>query len=384
MQFPHLADLAKEDIQDTHVLVRADFNVPIEDGEIDTDFRIKETLPTIRWLKERGAKIILCSHISGDELETLEVVYEYLADIFDSIAFVREYADDAAKEQIAAMDSGDIVLFENLRQYDEEKANADVFAKQLASYADLYVNEAFASSHRAHASIVGVPEYLPAYAGLQFVDEVQHLSHAHAPEHPFLFILGGAKFATKIPLIRSFVDRADTIYVAGALANVFFQAKGREVGRSLLPDQEVKVDDLLDSENIVLPADLRVVDEDDDHCVTAVDDIGSGEKQLDIGPDSMDELEAHIQESDFIVWNGPLGDYEQGYGETTDECAKLIAERDTTAIVGGGDTVAAIADMDIEHMFTFVSTAGGAMVDFLADETLPGIEALADASARNQ
>jgi len=376
MRFPTLTNVPEEDIQDTHVLVRADLNVPIEDGKIDTDYRIKKAMPTISRLTSCGAKVILCSHISGDELDSLQVVHEYLAQSIADITFVQSYADGEAKETTAKMQPGDVVLFENLRQYDGEKANDMRFAKDLAAYADLYVNEAFASSHRSHASIVSLPKLLPAYAGIQFSQEVEHLSKAFDPHHPFVFILGGAKFQTKIPLIRSFVDTADAVVVAGALANVLLKQHGCTVGKSLLPDADMDVADLLAKDHVHLPKDLVVEDADGNARTTEVCEIRDDEMQLDVGKDTMQLIADTLDDAAFVVWNGPLGDYERGYGKTTDRCAKLIADTDAVSLVGGGDTVAAIQNLDIQHMFSFVSTAGGAMVDFLADETLPGIEAL--------
>lgn len=374
MNFRLLTDIDTDKLAGTTVLLRAEFNVPIKGGEIENDFRIRRVLPTILYLIERDARVVIVSHIWGDELTTLSVVADYLREHIP-LTFVEHYIDGAARDVVGRMGDGEVVLFENLRLHDGERANTRAFAENLASYADIYVNEAFPVSHRRHASIVTLPKLLPSYAGLQFAQEVRHLRMAHNPPHPFLFILGGAKFETKIPLMRHFVDRADCIYVAGALCTPFLRAQGYEIGASLTPDQSLNIDSLLDSDSVTLPTDL-VVAGPDGTAVKTIDNMYPDESQRDIGPRSLDTLVALAHEASFILWNGPLGDYEEGFDETTLALADELTGVDADTIIGGGDTVAVVTKQHDEDDYTFVSTAGGAMLDFLADATLPGIEAL--------
>ncbi|MEX0919196.1 MAG: phosphoglycerate kinase, partial [Parcubacteria group bacterium] len=300
-----------ENLDGKRVLVRVDWNVPIVDGVVADDFRIKKSMPTLEFLKNAGAKVIIATHFSGDE---------------SSFSLLNQYVPLGAE------------LLSNLRQDSGEEENNESFAKSLVEKADVYVNEAFSVSHREHASIVGVPKFLPSYAGLLFVQEVSELSKVFKPSHPFLFILGGAKFETKLPLVEKFLEIADTIFIGGLLA-------GSAVKTSLK-----------EKEKIVFPhGDIDALDVDDE---------------------TISMLEEKINTASFILWNGPLGNYENGYKNGTLALASLIADSGKTSVVGGGDTLATIKELGIEDKFTFVSTGGGAMLDFLATGTLPGIEAL--------
>ena len=382
-------------LKDVKVLVRVDFNVPVKvyrgifgkKAVITDDYRIRAALPTIEFLRNKGAKIILMSHIESPDGEksSLEPVARKLVELGVPVTFCKDYRKAASL--IEAMNSGDgsvggCLLLENLRQFPGEKANDPKFSSELASLADIYVNDAFPVSHREHASVVGVPKLLPSYAGLQLEREISNLSQAFTPAHPFVFILGGAKFETKIPLLEKFLQTADTIFVGGALANDFFKAKGYEVGKSLVSagvadgsldlSKYVKNGKIV-NEKIMIPVD--VVNEA--HEMKMVDAVSVNDKIVDVGQASMDLLGAKISEAKFILWNGPLGLYEDGYQDATLEIAKMIAGvSGVVSIVGGGDTVAAIANLDLQDKFTFISTGGGAMLDFLAKGTLPGIEAL--------
>jgi len=298
-------------LEGKRVLVRVDWNVPIEDGVVLDDYRIKQSMPTLEYLKEAGAKVILATHLEPENI---------------SVDILRNYVPEGME------------LLENLRNNPGEKGNSEEFAKSLADKADIYVNEAFSASHRNHASIVGVPKLLPSYAGIHFMKEVEELSKAFNPSHPFLFILGGAKFETKMPIIEKFLDIADSVFIGGTLAKV---AKEGALGAN---------------PKVMLP----------------IGDVTA----LDSNDETLAVLEDKINQSEFILWNGPLGDYEHGYTEGTFNLASLIAESGKTSIVGGGDTLAAIKELNITDKFTFVSTGGGAMIDFLAQGTLPGIEAL--------
>lgn len=362
------------DLHGKRVLVRVDFNVPIFKGVITDDFRIQKTLPLIEYLVESGAKVILISHFEGDG-GTLKPVLDYLSKKFE-MAFIEDYFPQKEIQVSEALSKNQIVLFENLRKYPEEKENSIQFAMHLASYADIYVNEAFASSHRAHASIVSIPKYLPHYAGFVLEEEYEQLSKAFKPQRPFLFILGGAKFETKLPLVEKFLNIADTIFIGGALANDFFKAKGYETGKSLLSQKIVDIASL-NMDKISLPTDV-VVKQGEDISVKQSQDMSQGDFAIDVGPESVKKLCELIKKSAFVLWNGPLGNYEMGFRDATLEVAKAIAGSNAISIVGGGDTIASIADLHLENNFTFISTGGGAMLDFLAQGTLPGFDALND------
>lgn len=319
------------DLGGKKVFVRVDWNVPIQNGKVANDFRIRKSLPTIEFLKKAGAKIILATHFEGNGIRAL-----------------RDFVPEGVK------------LLPNLRDDEGEKANSAAFAKKLARKVDVYVNEAFSVSHREHASVVGVPKLLPSFAGLWFMKEVKNLSQAFYPKHPFLLILGGAKFETKLPLLKKFVEIADNIFIGGAMANNFFKELGRDVGNSLVSDGNFGLKDLMKSDKIILPEDTIVHEN----------------KILDVGPKSLESLSEKISEAKLILWSGPLGAYERGFKVSTLELAKMIAESENDSIVGGGDTLAAIEELQMNEKFSFVSTGGGAMLDFLAKGTLPGIEAL--------
>lgn len=331
------------DLKGKRVLVRVDWSVPISNGKVLNDYQIKKSFPTIEYLQKAGAKIVLLSHAEKDE-DSLLNIFEYVKD-FLPVTFVKP---------------SDLVLLENLRQNKGEKSNSEKFAKELASLGDIFVNEAFSVSHRPHASVVGVPKLLPSFIGLQFSREIQELSKVFYPKRPFLFILGGMKFDTKLPLLKKFINIADHIFVGGALANNFFKEQGKDVGSSLVSDGEFGLTKLLETGKIILPEDTIV----------------EGGKILDAGPKTIENLKSKISTAKLILWNGPLGNYELGYKVATLELAKLIAEFGHESIIGGGDTLAAIESLNILDKFSFVSTGGGAMLEFLATGTLPGIEAL--------
>jgi len=367
-----------EHLQGVRVLVRADFNVPIKNGAVADDTRIKAALPTIDYLRAKGAKVILMSHLESNDHEdlSLQPVADRLNKLGTQVMFVKNIraARDLIEQELA---NGQCMLLENLRFFEGEKTNDQKFAKELASLGDIYVNEAFPVCHREHASIVSVPKFLPSYAGFQLEREVVNLSKAFDPAHPFLFILGGAKFETKLPLLAKFLGVADTVFVGGALANDFFKAMGYEVGQSLLSKEEFDLKAFISSPKLLLPVDI--VDQNKD--VKRASGLSKDEKIMDSGPKTVAALEEKINAARFILWNGPLGMYEEGFKGPTMELAKMIGaatSRGTTTIVGGGDTIAAIADLGIDDQFTFISTGGGAMLDFLAKGTLPGVEALED------
>jgi phosphoglycerate kinase len=345
-----------ENLEGVRVLVRLDLNVPIVNGNIVDDFRIQKALPLIKYLSEKKAHIILISHIETKEKPTLEPVAKYLQGLGVDCFFEKNYKKTLDSKH-------PIILLENLRDHDGEKKNDKKFAKELASLGDIYVNEAFSVSHREHASVCAITEFIPSYAGLQFLLEVEHLSLAFTPDHPFLFILGGAKFDTKLPLIEKFIDSADKIFIGGALANDFFKLQGDDIGTSLVSEVAPDLSSIINNPKILLP----------------VDSIRKDTAILDAGMNTIELLRKKIDKAKFVLWNGPLGAYETGYKEATLKLCEILAlatKRGVKTIVGGGDTLATISELKLEDPFTFVSTGGGAMLDFLAKGTLPGIEAL--------
>lgn len=341
------------------ILLRVDFNVPIRDGKVEDDFRIKKALPTIKFLLKGGAKIILITHL-GEGGGTLAPVAKAL-NKFIKVKFISEVIGLKVSKACFEMKNGEIVLLENLRNDEGEKKCNKNFAKNLAKLADIYVNEAFPESHRKVASIILLPKLLPAYAGFQLEAEIKNLTHAFKnPKHPFLFILGGAKFSTKMPLVKKYLKLADYVFVGGALAHDFLKTKGYEVGKSLVSNNNYGIEELLKNKKLILPIDFIIKDE----------------ATVDIGEETVKNLASIIKKSQFILWNGPLGKYEDGGARATKKVFKLVAGSKAESILGGGDTVALIREMNIENKFSFVSTGGGAMLDLLANGTLPGIKAL--------
>src|SRR3989344_227993 len=331
------------EIKGKKVLVRVDWSVPTRDGKVVNDYQIKKSLPTIEYLRNAGAKIVLISHAENDE-GSLRPIFQHVKQYL-SLTFIKP---------------SDLVLLENLRQNSGEKTNSKAYAQELALLGDIYVNEAFPESHREYASIVWIPKLLPSYAGLRLIEEVQRLSSVFYPKRPFLFILGGAKFDTKLPLLKKFIRIADDIFVGGALANNFFKEQEVDIGRSLVSKGDFGLKELLNTGKIILPEDTIIKDG----------------KILDAGPRTMENLKSIISASKLVLWNGPLGGYENGYKVATLALAKIISESSCESIIGGGDTIASIKELDLFDKFSFVSTGGGAMLDFLATGTLPGIEAL--------
>lgn len=362
------------DLRGKRVIVRASLDVPIEHGVVTNAFRIVKALPTLTYLTNAGARVILLTHVGRDPENTTEPIYHALK-AHVPIRYVEALEGNVVDNAVTALTDGEILLLGNLRSTSCEEENDAAFAKTLASYGEYYVDDAFAVAHRAHASIVGIPEHIPGYAGLTFVDEYEHLSRARNPEHPSLFILGGAKFETKEPLIEQYVNMYDAIALGGALANDFLKARGYEVGTSLVSPVDLRENPLARRENILVPVDV-VVKNDADTREVRVDGVEKNEAILDIGTESVEALKPRILGAHMILWNGPLGYYEGGFDAATKACAKLVAESDAFSVVGGGDTVAAIESLGLSDKFGFLSTAGGAMLEFLEKGTLPGIEAL--------
>lgn len=372
------------DIMGKRVLLRLDLNVPIQNNLVVDGFRIQQSLETVNFLRKVGAKIIIVAHLENKDHPSLDVVCEYVQQFFPATFVVDPWSAEGS-ETLSGLNDGQVAIIENIRNWVGEKKNDDTFAKQLATLADIYVNEAFSVSHREHASIVGVPKLLPSYAGFNFEREVANLSKAFNPPRPYLFILGGAKFETKVPLIKKFLGLADKVFVGGALSNDLFKSKGYEIGDSIHSDQDFGFAEILANPKLVLPVDVVVENAVDKKVKKKVDQVLVGEKIWDAGAQTVAELLPIIKQAKFILWNGPLGMFENGYTEGTFALARAVAEVSSKendvaggaeTIVGGGDTLASIEELGLSDKFTFISTAGGAMLDFLANGTLPGIEAL--------
>ncbi len=368
-----------QDLKGKRVLLRLDLNVPIADGKIENNYRIERAIQTIDFLREKEAKVIIIAHCEGKESATLLPMWHHLSGYFP-VEFSLTYFTPEAIDKLLHLEDKGVLLFENLRINPGEKTNDPEFAKKLAQMADIYVNDAFGVCHREHASVVGVPEHLPHYAGLLIREEIENLSRVFNPEHPFVFVLGGAKFDTKLPLITKFLDKSDHFFVGGALANDVLKAKGLEVGTSLVSSGDFGLAEIAKNPKIVVPVDVTVTAPGRAVAFRNVENVLVDECVVDAGPRTVQELSHIIKNAKTVVWNGPLGNYEEGFKDKTEQLAEIIAtataEHGVQSIVGGGDTLASINTLGLEHKFSFISTGGGAMLDYLVDETLPGLEVL--------
>ena len=356
------------------IILRLDLNVPLKNGKIADDFRIKRAIPAIKYLKSKKAKVVVISHIGRNKKETLKPIAEYINKI-TKISFYKNTIGEDVLKKIEKMKNGEAVLLENLRRHDGEIGNKMSFARELAKLGDVYVNDAFANSHRKHASMVILPKLLPAYANSLLLEEIKELKTVFSPPRPFLFILGGAKPKTKIPLIKKYIRIADFIFIGGALANNFYKNLGYEVGRSLVRDSGALVSGILNSKKIILPIDV-VVKNRNKIKVKYPNALSPSDQIVDVGPKSIEMLCNHIKKSNFILFNGPLGNYEDGFGNTTQKVLKDILNSKKKSIIGGGDTALLALRIAKRGKFSFISTGGGAMLEFLVRGTLPAIEAL--------
>lgn len=367
------------------ILVRAALNVPVEQGSVANDYRLRRALPTIQYLRERGAKVVLISHVGGKGTETLLPIASALGKLISRVSFFPETVGKRARAAIRDLSPGHILVLENVRRDKGEKENDPAFAKELAALADIFVEDSFDTCHRPHASIIGVPKLLPSYAGLLLEEEMQELSQALAPKHPALAVIGGAKFSTKEAVLTTLLETYDHVFVGGALANDFLKASGQEVGKSLVSDADKKaITKLLANPKLVLPIDSLVIPASlqgttqarSQARIARAGQVRPDEVILDHGPETSTLLADLAQTAKNILWNGPLGNYEDGFTDATDSFARAVSASNARSIVGGGNTVASIEGLDLLSHFSFVSTGGGAMLDFLAKGTLPGIEAL--------
>lgn len=377
------------------VFVRVDFNVPLENGKITDDTRIRETLPTIQYLIDKGAKVILASHLgrpNGEVVEELRLtpVAARLAELLGkSVAKADESMGEAVKSQVAQLNNGDVLLLENVRFYPGEEKNDAELAKSFAELADLYINDAFGAAHRAHASTEGIAHYLPAVSGLLMEKELTVLGKALTkPDRPFTAIVGGAKVKDKIAVIENLIEIADNIIIGGGLSYTFLKAQGYEIGKSLVDNSKI---DLATSflekakakgVQFLLPVDIIV---GDDFSETAnkqavdIDSIPADWEGLDIGPKTREIYAKVIKESKLVVWNGPMGVFElNAFAEGTKAVAIACAETEGYTIIGGGDSAAAVEKFHLAERMDHMSTGGGASLEFMEGKALPGVVALND------
>jgi len=384
------------DVRGKRVLVRVDFNVPMdENGNITDDRRIRAALPTIQYLIKNNAKVILMSHLGRPKGEfvpkySLAPVAKHLSNLLgQEVIMAKDVIGESAKNAVAGMKEGQVVLLENVRFHKEETKNDPEFAKALAQLGDIYVNDAFGSAHRAHASTEGVAHYLPAVAGYLIQKELEIMGKAlENPSRPFVAILGGAKVSDKIGVIENLINKVDVLLIGGGMAYTFLKAKGYEVGNSLLEEDKVELAKQLMEKadekgvKLLLPVDNVVAQEfkaDAPHKVVDSDKIEAGWMGMDIGPKTREMFGEEIKKAKTVVWNGPMGVFEMpAFAEGTKAVAKYVGECGGTTIIGGGDSAAAVEQLGFADKMTHISTGGGASLEFLEGKVLPGIAALND------
>ena len=382
------------ELDNKHVLVRVDFNVPLENGTVSDDTRIRAALPTLEYLLERKAKLILCSHLGRPKGKpspefSLKPAAERLSQLINRpVQMAADCVGAGVKAQAAALQSGQIFVLENLRFHAEEEANDPTFSQELASLADVYVNDAFGSAHRAHASTAGVTAWLPGVAGLLMERELNFLGKALAdPERPFVAILGGAKVSDKIGVIEQLLSTVDALLIGGGMANTFFKAQGKTIGGSLVEDDKLEIARSLlqqAGDKLILPDDVLIADQLDINAqaqIVSVDAVPAGWRILDIGPRSITRFTSQLQPARTVIWNGPMGVFEMPpFAAGTFAIARALAELPhATTIIGGGDSAAAVEQSGVADKMTHISTGGGASLEFLEGKQLPGVAALQDA-----
>jgi phosphoglycerate kinase len=395
-----IASLSAADIAGKRVLVRADFNVPVDDaGNITDDTRIRAALPTIKDLTGKGAKVILSSHFGRpkgvDEKLRLTPVAKRLSELLgETVVMCDDCIGDGVAAKIAAMKNGQVALLENVRFYPEEEKNDPEFAKKLAANADLYVNDAFGTAHRAHASTEGVTKYLsPSVAGYLIEKELEYLQNAiEKPQAPLAAIVGGSKVSSKIGVIETLLDKCDKLFLGGGMIFTFYKARGLNVGKSLVEDDKLDLARALEAKakekgvQLLLPTDVVVADSfspDANSQIVDINSIPDGWMGLDIGPDSLKFFQAALADCKTVIWNGPMGVFEfDKFAAGTEGIAHTLADISATGaitIIGGGDSVAAVEKVGLADKMSHISTGGGASLELLEGKILPGIAALDDA-----
>ena len=380
------------ELQGKRVFVRVDFNVPIKQGNVQDDTRILAAIPTIEYLVKNDAAVILASHLGrpggkfNQEL-SLKPVYERLKTLIPTLVkFSPDCRGKIAKEAAEELKQGEILLLENTRFYPGEEQNDPEMGKELASLAEIFINDAFGTAHRAHASNVGVANFLPSAAGFLLEKEIVYLGNAIAsPERPFTAILGGAKVSGKIDVIKNLLEKVDQILIGGGMANTFFAAKGFDMGESLVEKDSIQIAlDILDEagDKLILPVDFVIADDfsaEAKNETIVVDDIPAGWRVMDLGQKSLEKFSQVISSSKTIVWNGPMGVFEfPPFAKGTYRLAEIVANADAISIIGGGDSAAAVVQAGLAESMTHISTGGGASLKMLAGSSLPGLETLDD------
>ena len=383
------------DVKGKKVLVRCDFNVKMENGVITSDKRIVASLPTIQYLLDHGAKLILCSHLGRPKGEfkpefSLAPVAERLSELLGRpVKMAKDVVGESAQALAADLKEGEVLLLENVRFHAEETKNDPAFAKKLASLADVFVNDAFGSAHRAHSSTAGIAAFLPAVSGFLMEKEVRFLGDAvENPERPFVAVLGGAKIGDKIPVIENLLNKVDTLIVGGGMAFTFLKAKGYEIGKSLVDDEKIELAKELLAKareknvRFLLPVDVVMADEIAADAPSAVYDANAMDPKrmgLDIGPATIRLFRGALQEAKTVVWNGPMGVFEMdNFAKGTNKIAEALAESKAVTIIGGGDSAAAVKKAGLSDKMTHISTGGGASLEFLEGKGLPGVDCLMD------
>lgn len=388
-----LNTVKEADLKGKRVVIRVDFNVPVKNGVVTDATRIKAALPTINYLIDNGASVVVMSHFGrpkgqkNPDFSMAPIAKEFSALLGKPVKLASDVIGEEVEAEVKALQAGEVLLLENVRFYKEEEKNDEAYAKALASYGDIYVNDAFGTAHRAHASTEGVSHYLPSYAGFLIEKEVKYMAPLlENPEHPFVAIIGGSKVSSKITVLESLVKTCDTIVIGGGMAYTFAKVLGHSVGTSLVEDDYIETaKNFLEAAkakgvNVILPVDHIAADkfaEDAEPVLIDGEDIPENLMGLDIGPKTVELIKAALKTAKSVVWNGPMGVFEfASFAKGTEAVAKALAESDAISVVGGGDSVAAINKFGLAASISHVSTGGGASPEFLEGKTLPGIKAL--------